>query len=99
MHTPTAPYPPLPGPKSQCQSMFAETRRVATSIYLLFIIITMAVAFGYDKEGNNRNGKVALILLCVLAQFLSLCWYTLSYIPFARQAATACLGSCCKMNG
>ena len=73
--------------------MFAETRRIATSIYLTLIIVTIAVAFGYKGDG-----KVALIVLCVIAQFLSLCWYTLSYIPFARQAVLSCLGSCCKMG-
>ncbi len=75
--------------------MFAETRRIATSIYLLLIIVTIAVAFGYKQDGAT---KVALIVLCVIAQFLALCWYTLSYVPFARQAVMACLGSCCKMG-
>jgi len=73
--------------------MFAETRRVATSVYLLLIIVTISVAFGYTGDG-----KVALIVLCVVGQFLALCWYTLSYIPFARQAVLSCLGSCCKMG-
>ena len=95
-HSPPAPTPPphpTPGPKSQCKSMFAETRRIATAVYLILIIVTMSVAFGYKGDG-----KVALIILCVISHFLALCWYTLSYIPFARQAVTSCLGSCCKMG-
>jgi hypothetical protein len=74
--------------------MFAETRRTATCVYLILIIVTLSIAFGYDDGGSGSKGW--LVIFCVILQFLSLCWYTLSYIPFARQMVLSCLGSCVK---
>ena len=76
-------------PKSQCKNMFHETRRIATVIYLILLIVTLVVA-----TQVTGSGSVVLVILCVIAQFLALCWYTLSYIPFARQMVMSCLGSC-----
>lgn len=75
--------------------MFAETRMVATVSYLALICITLGVAYGMP---DSTGGKTPLIIVCVISQFLALCWYTLSYIPFARQAVLSCLQGCCKFS-
>lgn len=38
--------------------------------------------------------KAALALLMVIIQFLAMTWYSLSYIPYARDAAKKCFASC-----
>ena len=81
------------GPITQCKNMFHEKRRIATCVYLVTMIITLSIAFAYEG-----GGKTVLVLLSVLVQFLALIWYTLSYIPFARDAVLGCLKSCCKMG-
>ena len=73
--------------------MFHEKRRIATAVYLLTLILTISIAFGYEGAG-----KTPLVLLSVLVQFLALVWYTLSYIPFARDMVLSCLKGCCKMG-
>ena len=69
--------------------MFAETRRIATAVYLTLIVVTLSVGVWYEG-----GGKLALVLICVFAQFFALCWYTLSYIPFARTMVLNCFQSC-----
>ncbi|CAF1331504.1 unnamed protein product, partial [Didymodactylos carnosus] len=64
----------LMGPLNQLKKMFAETRIIATIIFLIKIGI--------------------LVLLFVILQFLALMWYTLSYIPFARNAVKSCCQGC-----
>lgn len=66
----------LVGPWKQTKNMFKEKRIVATSIYLVMLVITLVVAF------KLQNG--ALVLICVFIQFLAMLWYSISYIPFAR---------------
>ena len=56
--------------------MFDNTRIAATIIYIIAIIVTLVVAF------TTHNGLLTLI--CALIQWLALLWYSLSYIPFAR---------------
>ena len=73
--------------------MFHEKRRIATSVYLLTLIVTLSIAYGYEG-----GGKTVLVLLSVLTQFLALVWYTLSYIPFARDMVLGCMKSCCRMS-
>ena len=69
--------------------MFNKVRIVATLAYITMMIITLSVAFAY-----NGGGKTALIILCVIGQLLTLIWYTLSYIPFARDAVIKVCSSC-----
>lgn len=76
----------LMGPCNQCKKMFAETRIFATIIVFVCIILTFLSAFWWDKTG-------LAILFCIF-QFISLTWYSLSYIPFARDAVKRCFQSC-----
>ena len=74
------------GPFSQIKKMFKETRRIATSVYLIMIIVTFVVAFEYPEAWA--------IILCLIVQFLAMLWYCLSYIPYGRQMLKSMFGSC-----
>jgi len=74
----------LMGPCSQLKSMFHKKRIIATIIYLLSIVLTLVMALAV--------GNPWLVLLAILIQMGALLWYSLSYIPYARE----CLCSCCK---
>ncbi|CAI9726730.1 transport SFT2B-like [Octopus vulgaris] len=76
----------LMGPMNQLKKMFAKTRIIATIVVLLMFILTLVAAFALKKPG--------LALLCVILQSLALTWYSLSYIPYARDAVKKCFASC-----
>ncbi|XP_037786712.1 vesicle transport protein SFT2A-like isoform X2 [Penaeus monodon] len=76
----------LMGPVNQCKKMFAKTRIIATIIMFVALIMTLIAAFVVHKKG--------LALLMVIIQFLAMTWYSLSYIPYARDAAKKCFASC-----
>jgi hypothetical protein len=71
----------LMGPKAQWTKMWKESRRVATMLYLGSLFLTLMVAFFYtDIPGP---GGLYLLLL-MIAQYIAITWYCLSYIPFAQ---------------
>ncbi|KAI0218916.1 Vesicle transport protein SFT2A [Lamellibrachia satsuma] len=76
----------LMGPMKQLKRMFAETRIYATIVVIVCIALTLCSALWW------RNTGLA-ILFCIL-QFLAMTWYSLSYIPFARDAVTKGCSSC-----
>jgi len=76
----------LMGPMKQLEKMFAATRAVASVVMLLSLVLTFVAVFAL---ANNT-----LALLCVIIQFLAMTWYSLSYIPYARNAAKSCFESC-----
>jgi len=78
----------LIGPIKQLKKMFEKTRIIATIIFLLSLVATLVVAFVV------QNG--ALVIVCVVVQFLAFTWYSLSYIPFARDGIIACCKNICK---
>jgi len=83
----------LYGPWSQAKKMFAPTRAISTLIYIFFMCLTLFLAF-YPGQIAFR---VLLLILCIFAQFLALCWYTISFIPFARDLVLNCLReACCR---
>lgn len=82
------------GPKSQVKKMFKQTRLVATVVYLVCIVATLVIACA--DLGIDNGGKVALCLVLIVIQFLALCWYCLSFIPYGRKMALNCLTGCCK---
>lgn len=68
-------------------------RLVATGIYLFFMGLTLFLAF-YKGDIPVR---LLWLVLSIFCQFLALIWYTLSYIPFAREIAyNMCHQTCCK---
>ena len=80
----------LSGPKSHCKKMVDKTRRIATAFYLITIFFTFFVVF-YDKIPDH--GPVGIIILCVFVQWIAMLWYTISFIPFARDWVCMC---CCQ---
>ena len=73
----------LRGPTKHCATMFAAKRRTATCLLLTVAVSTLVVAVW---KGSSMLWLV-IVLVCV--QFLALAWYTLSYIPYARNAVKA----------
>uniref|UniRef100_A0A4W2D2K6 Vesicle transport protein n=2 Tax=Bos TaxID=9903 RepID=A0A4W2D2K6_BOBOX len=65
----------LMGPVKQLKKMFETTRLLATVIMLLCFVLTLCAALWWHKKG-------LAVLFCIL-QFLSMTWYSLSYIPYA----------------
>ncbi|CAE1275751.1 Vesicle transport protein SFT2A,Vesicle transport protein SFT2B [Acanthosepion pharaonis] len=76
----------LMGPMNQLKKMFAKTRVIATVLVFVMFILTLVSAFAIKNSG--------LAILCCILQFLALTWYSLSYIPFARDAVKKCFASC-----
>ncbi|XP_052007389.1 vesicle transport protein SFT2A [Xyrauchen texanus] len=76
----------LMGPLKQLKRMFEPTRLIATILMLLFLVLTLCAVFWWNKKG-------LAIIFCIL-QFFSLTWYSISYIPFARDAIIKCFTSC-----
>ncbi|XP_036402931.1 vesicle transport protein SFT2A [Megalops cyprinoides] len=76
----------LMGPLKQLKRMFEPTRLLATCVMLLCLILTLCSVFWWHKRG-------LAILFCIL-QFLAMTWYSISYIPFARDAVMKCFTSC-----
>nr|XP_008539677.1 PREDICTED: vesicle transport protein SFT2B [Equus przewalskii] len=76
----------LMGPMKQLKRMFEPTRLIATIMVLLFFALTLCSAFWWHNKG------LALIF-CIL-QSLALTWYSLSFIPFARDAVKKCFAAC-----
>ncbi|XP_074982955.1 vesicle transport protein SFT2A isoform X1 [Caretta caretta] len=76
----------LMGPVKQLKKMFEPTRLIATIVMLLCLILTLCAVFWWGKKG-------LALLFCIL-QFLAMTWYSLSYIPFARDAVIKCFTSC-----
>ncbi|XP_057262915.1 vesicle transport protein SFT2A isoform X2 [Pezoporus wallicus] len=75
----------LMGPLKQLKAMFEPKRLVATVVMLLCLILTLCAVFW---------GKKGLAMLFCILQFLAMTWYSLSYIPFARDAVIKCFSSC-----
>nr|ABM55614.1 hypothetical protein [Maconellicoccus hirsutus] len=76
----------LMGPLNQLKKMFASTRIIATIVAILMIVLTLVSALYLKKAG--------LSLMCIILQFLALTWYSISYIPFARDAVKKTVTSC-----
>ncbi len=73
--------------------MFHSTRAVCTVVYLAALCITLVLAFSEPFTGQGP-----LLVLVIIIQFLSLVWYVLSYIPFARTMVWNLCGSCCGLG-
>ena len=79
------------GFKSQCKNMWKPVRRVATAVYLLFLVLTLIVCFTVKTSAAG-----AIIVVLVIGQMIALFWYCASYIPFARTMIKNCAKSMCK---
>ncbi|XP_063300504.1 vesicle transport protein SFT2B-like [Pelobates fuscus] len=76
----------LMGPLKQLKRMFEATRLFATIIMLVCLVLTLCSALWWKIKG--------LALLFCLLQFVAMTWYSISYIPFARDAVKKCFTMC-----
>ncbi|RWS21436.1 hypothetical protein B4U80_07514 [Leptotrombidium deliense] len=76
----------LMGPWRQLKTMFKETRIIATCLVLFFIVLTLLSALVWEKRG--------LAIIFCICEFLAMTWYSLSYIPYARDAVKKTLTTC-----
>lgn len=76
----------LMGPVNQLKKMFAKTRVIATILVFVMLILTLVCAIALKSP--------ILALICCILQFLALTWYSISYIPFARDAVKKCFEGC-----
>ncbi|KAF6208248.1 hypothetical protein GE061_016700 [Apolygus lucorum] len=76
----------LMGPVNQVKKMFAPTRVVATVVALSMIVVTFIVAI------HLKNAPLSL--LCMILQWLAMTWYSISYIPYARDAVRKTFETC-----
>jgi hypothetical protein len=77
----------LTGPKSQLQRMFHPNRKFSSVMYLSSLGVTFFLLLT-----PHFLGRGFFLLLLLLSQYASITWYTLTYIPFARDL----LKSCCR---
>jgi len=96
------------GPFNQFKKMFASTRLIATilvivsvtltlvaalyvsTFYFLFISILEIFTINFCFQLHNPG----LALLFIIIQSLAMTWYSLSYIPYARDAVKKTVESC-----
>ncbi|XP_061743946.1 vesicle transport protein SFT2B-like isoform X3 [Nerophis ophidion] len=78
----------LMGPVKQLKRMCDKTRALATAIMITCLVLTLCAAFWWKNFG--------LALLFVILQVLSFTWYSLSYIPFVRDAILRLVAMCMK---
>uniref|UniRef100_A0A8C4R2N7 Vesicle transport protein n=1 Tax=Eptatretus burgeri TaxID=7764 RepID=A0A8C4R2N7_EPTBU len=76
----------LVGPVKQLKNMFEPTRLIATIVMLVCLGCTLCAAFWWKTKG-------LALLFCIL-QFLAMTWYSLSYIPYARDAVKKLFSTC-----
>ena len=74
------------GPFRQIKKMFNETRVLATLGVFVFMILTLLSALLWKKA-------LLAVIFCIF-QFLAFTWYSLSYIPYARDMVRKTITSC-----
>mmetsp|Transcript_33076 Transcript_33076/g.105568 ORF Transcript_33076/g.105568 Transcript_33076/m.105568 type:complete len:218 (+) Transcript_33076:94-747(+) len=82
----------LSGPWNQVKKMCDATRYLATSLYFFCMFATLFFVF---FTGLPAAAQLSLIFFFIAAQWAALLWYTLSYIPYAREYLASCCGECC----
>lgn len=76
----------LMGPYNQLQKMFSSSRVFATIIVIVMICLTFIAGLVMKNA--------ALSLLFIILQWLAMTWYSLSYIPYARDVVRKTVSSC-----
>ena len=89
------------GPRRQLKYMTSPTRWGAALVYLLAMAATLVCALvlpsAVPKMPHSVEG--ALIIACIVVQFLAMFWYALSYIPYGRRMVRACCVSALEGDG
>jgi hypothetical protein len=77
----------LSGPCNQLKNMFKQKRILATTIYLVMMILTLVCAF--------KGQPAIVVFIFAFLQFLAMCWYTITYIPYGQTMLKNCLAGMC----
>ncbi|KAK6925990.1 Vesicle transport protein, Got1/SFT2-like [Dillenia turbinata] len=67
----------LIGPQQQIRMMVNPVRIYATAIYIGFVVLALVFALWIQSK--------VLTIIATICEICALIWYSLSYIPFARQ--------------
>ncbi|CAI5439501.1 unnamed protein product [Caenorhabditis angaria] len=73
----------LMGPVGQIKKMFDKSRWISSSLYILMIILTLISGLFLENA--------VLAIICTAGQYIAMAWYSLSYIPYAREAISRIL--------
>ncbi|KAM3721681.1 Vesicle transport protein SFT2B [Dirofilaria immitis] len=76
----------LMGPLRQLQKMFQQRRFLASLMYLLSITLTLIAGLVFSNP--------ALALVFVIGQYIAMSWYSITYIPFAREVVSSFFCNC-----
>jgi Got1/Sft2-like family len=71
----------LSGPKNQWRRMWHDKRRTATILYLSTLFGTFFIAI---ISKRIPGPKAIYLIILILAQYVAIFWYILTYIPFAN---------------
>lgn len=81
----------LMGPKTQLKRMASPTRWLCALVYVCAMAATLVCALLLPSITDLPQGVLAaLVLGCLVVQFLAMFWYALSYIPYGRRMFKAC---------
>ena len=72
------------GPKLMCKKMWNSTRRGATAMYLVSLVLVLVLAL--------LHVAVGVVLLMLAVELFCAVWYSASYVPKGRW----CVVQCCK---
>jgi hypothetical protein len=75
----------------QAKKIVEATRIVTSLVYFSMMGITLFLVF-YPGDIPLR---VLLVVIAIVFQFMALVWYTLSFIPFAREILSGCFAGIC----
>ncbi|XP_017786886.1 PREDICTED: vesicle transport protein SFT2B [Nicrophorus vespilloides] len=76
----------LVGPVSQMKKMFSHTRALATILVIVTFCLTLVAAIKWHKA--------VLVLVFIILQSAAMTWYSLSYIPYARDVVKKTVSAC-----
>jgi len=77
----------LSGPLNQLKKMFEPTRLIATIVYLTSIVFAILAGLVLKNP--------VLAIICVAVEYAAMIWYSLSFIPYARETLWSCFAKCC----
>ncbi|MFH4975534.1 hypothetical protein AB6A40_002243 [Gnathostoma spinigerum] len=77
----------LMGPINQLKKMCEKSRYLASLIYILMIALTLVAGLILENP--------ILAIVCVVGQYIAMAWYSISYIPFARNLVANIFSYCC----
>jgi len=81
----------LSGPAAQCRKVKAKNRLGTLLIYILSMSATMMAVFW-----GPFVGRFAIIMACVVIQWVALAWYVLSFVPYGHSFGRTLLRSICS---